>query len=105
MGFIKPVIPNQIAVSATSGGVPACTTSCLYRSGSCKSIRESERMRSSGPARNVSPVSPIPDVAHCLSKVISLLIFVIGNCSAAGAQVALIRHSDEPIDGVGGLAD
>lgn len=57
-------------------------TRLLYFSGSSRKTRESERIRKSGPPRTVSPVSPIPASAHCLSKVMILLTFVIGNCSA-----------------------
>ncbi len=59
-GWTNVVPCWRIAVSATSGGVPASITARLNASGSSTNNREFERIRSSGPARKVSPVRAHP---------------------------------------------
>ena len=93
-GWISVVPPWRIAISGMSGGVPASMTRCRYFSGSSMNSRESDRIRKSGPARTVSPVSPMPASAQRLSKVMILLILVIGNCRAR-------TPSGLPLDGTG----
>ena len=93
-GCTSVVPPCRIAMSGMSGGVPASMTFCRYFSGSSRKSRESDRIRKSGPARMVSPVSPMPASAHFLSKVITLLTLVIGNCRAR-------TPSGLPVGGIG----
>ena len=52
-------------------------------SGSSRNSRESDRIRSSGPTMNVSPVLPMPDSCHRRFIVIARLSLEIGNCSAS----------------------
>ena len=66
--------------------------------------RELDRIRSSGPTMNVSPVAPMPDSSHRPSIVMSLLILEIGNCSASTPSTRPCGPTGETNQAVGSLA-